>query len=111
MYHILNENAFYTWRLTMKKRFLTFILTIMAMLTCVFGLSACNTVEFKVNFVVDGEVYTSSGEYYGNSYWWLRSPYYNYSFYARLVGHNGYANYNNHVDYTFGVVPALKIQL
>ena len=43
----------------MKKRFLTLILTLTAMLTCVFGLTACNKVEFKVNFVVDGEVYST----------------------------------------------------
>ena len=43
----------------MKKRFLTFILTITAILTCIFGLTACNKVEFKVNFVVDGEVYST----------------------------------------------------
>ena len=41
----------------MKKRFLTFILTIATMLMCIFGLSACGKVEFKVNFVVDGVVY------------------------------------------------------
>ena len=43
----------------MKKRFLTFIFTITAMLMFIFGLSACGTVEFKVNFVVDGEVYAT----------------------------------------------------
>ena len=43
----------------MKKRFLTLIFTITAMLLCIFGLSACGKVEFKVNFVVDGEVYAT----------------------------------------------------
>ena len=43
----------------MKKRFLTVIFTLFAMITCIFGLSACNKVEFKVNFVVDGEVYST----------------------------------------------------
>ena len=43
----------------MKKKFLTFILTITAMLTCIFGLTACNKVEFKVNFIVDGEIYST----------------------------------------------------
>lgn len=43
----------------MKKRFLTLIFTIAAMLTCIFGLSACGKVDFKVNFVVDGEVYAT----------------------------------------------------
>ena len=43
----------------MKKRFLTLIFTISAMLLCIFGLSACGKVEFKVNFVVDGEVYAT----------------------------------------------------
>ena len=43
----------------MKKRFLTLIFTITAMLLCIFGLSACGKVDFKVNFVVDGEVYAT----------------------------------------------------
>ena len=43
----------------MKKRFLTLIITIMAMLICIFGFSACGKVEFKVNFVVDGAVYST----------------------------------------------------
>ncbi|MDD6994762.1 MAG: leucine-rich repeat protein [Candidatus Borkfalkiaceae bacterium] len=43
----------------MKRRFLTLIFTITAMLTCIFGLSACGKVDFKVNFVVDGEVYAT----------------------------------------------------
>ena len=43
----------------MKKRFLTLILTLTAMLMCIFGLTACNKVEFKVNFVVDGAVYAT----------------------------------------------------
>ena len=43
----------------MKKRFLTFILTIATMLMCIFGFSACNKVEFKVNFMVDGAVYAT----------------------------------------------------
>ena len=43
----------------MKKRFLTLILTFATMLMCIFGLSACNKVEFKVNFMVDGAVYAT----------------------------------------------------
>lgn len=43
----------------MKKRFLTLIFTLTAMLMCIFGLSACNKVEFKVNFMVDGVVYAT----------------------------------------------------
>ncbi len=44
----------------MKKRFSTFILTIATMLTCIFGLCACGgKVEFKINFVVENEVYAT----------------------------------------------------
>ena len=44
----------------MKKRFLTFILTIATMLMCIFGFSACGgNVEFKINFVVENEVYAT----------------------------------------------------
>ena len=43
----------------MKRRFLTLIFTITAMILCIFGLSACGKVASKVNFVVDGEVYST----------------------------------------------------
>ena len=44
----------------MKKRFLTFILAIATMLMCIFGFSACGgNVEFKINFVVENEVYAT----------------------------------------------------
>ena len=43
----------------MKKRILTLLLTITALITAVFGVTACSSVEFKVNFVVDGEVYAT----------------------------------------------------
>ena len=44
----------------MKKRFLTFILTIATMLMCIFGFSACGgNVEFAINFVVENEVYAT----------------------------------------------------
>ncbi len=43
----------------MKKRFLTLILSLTAMLMCIFSLTACGGIEFKVNFVVDGEVYAA----------------------------------------------------
>ncbi len=43
-------------------------------------------------------------------HWWLRSPYYHYSYYARFVSGVGYANYNDGVyDTSYGVVPALSI--
>lgn len=57
-------------------------------------------------------VYTSSGEYYGNSNWWLRSPNSYISNFASFVNFNGYAYADNLVYSTcYGVVPALKIQL
>lgn len=45
----------------MKKRFFTLILTLTAMLTCIFGLTACGNkeVSFKLNFVVDNEIYAT----------------------------------------------------
>ncbi len=54
----------------------------------------------------------SGGTYDGKGYWWLRSPYYNYSSSARHVGLGGYARYYNYVYFSYGgVVPALKIRL
>ena len=41
---------------TMKK-LLALVLTLMLMLAFVIGLASCNKVEFKINFVVDGESY------------------------------------------------------
>lgn len=49
----------------MKKRFMGIIAAIVAIFCGLFALSACDKVEFKVNFVVDGAVYATlntSGE-------------------------------------------------
>ncbi len=58
--------------------------------------------------------YTStSAEYNGNGFWWLRSPYSNYSSYARYVNYYGIVSYydGNVSDTNLGVVPALVISL
>ena len=57
--------------------------------------------------------YTYTADYYGNSFWWLRSPSYIRSDGSRLVGSDGFASY---IDYLvnfsiYGVVPALQITL
>jgi uncharacterized repeat protein (TIGR02543 family) len=50
--------------------------------------------------------------YYGNGYWWLRSPYYFNSYFARYINIDGNVNYDYYVNYTnYGVVPALTIKL
>ncbi len=55
--------------------------------------------------------YTSSS-YYGNGSWWLRSPYGDYSDYARYVFSDGYVDSGSSVYITnLGVVPALQIEL
>ena len=45
----------------MKKRFLTLIFTLTAMLMCIFSLTACGDtkISFKLNFVVDNEIYAT----------------------------------------------------
>ena len=59
-----------------------------------------------------GAYMSTYSSYYGNGEWWLRSPHYNYSYYARFVDYNGYANYNVYVGYDDrGVVPALNLTL
>ncbi len=55
---------------------------------------------------------TDTGYYYGNGYWWLRSPDNIYSLYALFVYRSGDVVYKYYVyDTIYGVVPALKIQL
>ncbi len=59
-----------------------------------------------------GAYTVSGGSYDGNGNWWLRSPYYYYSNYARAVNHYGYAVNNGGVNLTnYGVCPALWIDL
>lgn len=45
----------------MKKKFLTLIFTLTAMLMCIFSLTACGDtkISFKLNFVVDNEIYAT----------------------------------------------------
>ena len=43
----------------MKKRFMGIIAAIVAIFCGLFALSACDKVEFKVNFLVDGAVYAT----------------------------------------------------
>ena len=54
----------------------------------------------------------TESRYYGNGWWWLRSPYYRNSYSARSVYDGGNADYDDSVSLTgFGVVPALRIKL
>ena len=58
-----------------------------------------------------GAYMSTSSSYYGNGYWWLRSPNYYSANGARGVRYDGLAgNYNVFNDY-YGVVPALQIRL
>ena len=58
-----------------------------------------------------GAYMLTSSSYYGIGNWWLRSPYYNYSDYARNVDNRGLAHYYNVYDDSYGVVPALNLTL
>ena len=56
-------------------------------------------------------MYTSSS-YYGNGYWWLRSPSDNGRYSARAFGYDGNVSSLNYVfGVSYGVVPALRILL
>ena len=58
-----------------------------------------------------GAYMSTDSSYYGNGYWWLRSPSYSHDHCAWMVGHGGDA-YTASVDYQYnGVVPALWIRL
>ncbi len=59
-----------------------------------------------------GTYVSTSSDYAGNGWWWLRSPSSDFSFHARYVFIYGYANYSDVVYYRGGgVVPALRITL
>lgn len=58
-----------------------------------------------------GAYMNTSSSYYGNGYWWLRSPYNFYSYNARIVYYDGYVSSGSVYDTYRGVVPALQIQL
>ena len=49
--------------------------------------------------------------YYGNAIWWLRSPDGYFTASACNVGYDGYVNGVDYVNSTYGVVPALWIEL
>ena len=58
-----------------------------------------------------GAYMSTESSYYGNGYWWLRSPN-NSSNIARYVSYLGYAGHNMNVHYdNRGVVPALNLTL
>jgi hypothetical protein len=54
---------------------------------------------------------STSSDYYGNGYWWLRSPIYNLIGSARDVGYDGNAGSLFVGGASDGVVPALRIRL
>ena len=55
---------------------------------------------------------STESSYYGNGYWWLRSPNYDNSYYVRGVFSDGDAFLIYYVNYSSGgVVPALQIRL
>ena len=59
-----------------------------------------------------GAYMSTSSDYYGNGWWWLRSPYCSYSYYARDIFNDGSArDYYNVYNTYVGVVPALRIRL
>lgn len=58
-----------------------------------------------------GVYMVTSSDYYCNSFWWLRSPFFDGSYFTRNVYYNGYASDGGGVDYGNGTVPALRITL
>ena len=54
---------------------------------------------------------STDSSYYGNGWWWLRSPYSNLSGDALLVNDGGHAGGSYRVYSDYGVVPALNLML
>ena len=66
-------------------------------------------IRFPTDYAKANNAYMGSTDGYGG-YWWLRSPDYYYSHYARYVGDDGNAYHDNYVgNKNNGVVPALSI--
>ena len=79
-----------------------------------YGFNSSTTREMQTSDYsrATGAYVTTSTDYYVNGYWWLRSPYDAYSYYARGVDFGGYVIDGNNVGLTGnGVVPALQIRL
>ena len=69
------------------------------------------TIIVTTDYAKANHAFQSSTDGYGG-FWWLRSPYYSYSYYARYVGYDGYVYNYNLVNRTEnGLVPALSISL
>ena len=59
-----------------------------------------------------GAYMSTDSSYYGNGWWWLRSPSDNGSYSARYVNRYGGVDDRNYVSYVnYGVVPALNLML
>jgi len=56
-----------------------------------------------------GAYMNTSTNYYGNGYWWLRSPNISYSYSAHIVSFDGYINNSNVSKSNIGARPAIKI--
>ena len=66
-------------------------------------------IRFPTDYAKANNAYMDSNEGYGG-FWWLRSPYYNYSYIARSIHLDGSSNYYSSVKLTnICVVPALSI--
>ncbi len=94
-----------------------FLLSEKEVTTAAYGFASYNTDDTArqkktTDYAKCQGAYTATGSYAGNGWWWLRSPYYYYSYIACDVDFNGYADFNYIVYYTLvGVCPALWIAL
>ena len=95
-----------------------FLLSYREVITIEYGFESTSTYDTARQMLTSdfsratGAYMSRDWNYFGNGWWWLRSPFDNASYYARNVYYRGDAGSSNIVNHDYGgVVPALNLTL